>query len=133
MRGPTLSLILTLLLVSCAREKAQVKAAVPVKPAEQSESESSAPRVATSHDDTQDLARQLRDPDLLNQLDEPTPTPLPRSGTGVSARKPFVIKGVESTPAPLPDSRPVPKPPIGKPEVPGSNDTGSPKSPGSGN
>jgi hypothetical protein len=133
MRSPTLPLILSLFLVACSRETAKVRATAPVKPADMGAPGNANPGSVKPADDSQDLVRQLRDPDLLNQLDDPTQNTSRRPASALDLNKRVVIKGVDSTPAPIPDSRPVPRPPMDQPVLPGTNDTSLPKSPGSGN
>ena len=103
----------------------QVPINAPVTPAVKKENATTA-TTPTPADDSVDLANQLRDPDLLNRLDDPS-----QQGTQKATpkpNKPVVIKGTDLPPDPTNRNRPTPAPPL-----PPINGASGDKTPGSGN
>lgn len=118
-------ILLALPVLSCTRKMMQVPINAPVTPAVKKENTTTATTPPPA-DDSVDLANQLRDPDLLNRLDDPS-----QQGTQQATpkpNKPVVIKGSDLPPEPTNSNRPTPAPPL--PPISGA--TGG-KTPGSGN
>lgn len=120
-------ILLALPSLSCTRKMIQVPINAPVTPAVKKDHASASPAATapTPEDDSADLANQLRDPDLLNRLDDPS-----QQGTQKATpkpNKPVVIKGSD-LPEPPKSGQPTPAPPL--PPISGA--TGG-KTPGSGN
>lgn len=121
-------ILLALPSLSCTRKMIQVPINAPVTPAVKKDNAPASPttKASTPADDSVDLANQLRDPDLLNRLDDPS-----QQGTQKATpkpNKPVVIKGSDLPPEPPKSDRPTPAPPL--PPISGA--TGD-KTPGSGN
>lgn len=120
-----------LLISSCAKKEPTPEPvpAVVNKPAQ--------PRVkqptVTDADADLELANQLRDPDLLNRLDGPESA---GTETVTNVRKPagqVVIKPTTVPTVDMPKTQgPTPEPPVQKPEIPGTAEAATNKSPTSG-
>lgn len=121
--------ILTGLAVSCTRKMIQVPVHPAVSPTGSRDGTSAAgEKTVTPNDDSTDLANQLRDPDLLNQLDDPTAAPTGNSIKKPRSGKPVIINGSSPLPEPVAPEKNTPEPPIEKPELPQSSEDPSPKS-----
>lgn len=119
-------ILLALHSLACTRKMIQVPINAPVKPVAKKENATvAAPAPA---DDSLDLANQLRDPDMLNRLDDPAQQDAQKSPSKPNTNKPVVIKGSDQPPEPPNSNRPTPAPPL--PPINGA--TGG-KTPGSGN
>ncbi|MFM2171750.1 MAG: hypothetical protein RI957_1979 [Verrucomicrobiota bacterium] len=118
---------LAILAVSCTRKAEEVSvhpAVVPLNTA--GGNDPTAEEEIKAPDDSSDLTQQLRDPDLLNRLDDDAP-----KGSGSATVKPtgapIIIKGVDVPPDPIGSPGVAPSPPIGKPTIPtGSDEKRSP-------
>ena len=123
--------ILSLCFVSCAKkEPEQTVIAAPVKKIKK-------PEVAapTQTNSDQELANELREPDLLNQLDSSL---LQNESNTVSnpirpTNQPVVIKGSDKAPEMVEPKTPAPAPPVPSPKVPPVIDTTAKKISGAGN
>lgn len=116
-------LLLTILAwssVACTRKMIQVPVNRPVQTAKKPGSESS--NTSTVTDDSLDLAQQLRDPDLLNRIDDPAQNANDKQPMRTPGSKPVVIRGSDVPPEPLQGNRQTPAPPIGKPDLPNTNE-----------
>lgn len=120
--------------VSCAKKEpdaAATSAVVEVKPPRRGHATTTS--LPATAGDSQDLALQLRNPDLLNQLEGAEQQAAKKEPNKVPGSKPIIIKGSDSPPAIPTDPKPTPSPPISKPEVPSANDANATKNPGTGN
>ncbi|MFY7816961.1 MAG: hypothetical protein ACOVRB_01210 [Akkermansiaceae bacterium] len=122
--------ILASLMLSCSQKNQEEVVHVPVtcQPTEAAET-AITPEVNQPKDDPHDLANQLRDPDLLNRLDDPGTSAPDNPLTNPNRGKPVMIKGSDLPPDPTPIPPTTPLPPSEKPELLGDRDGSSKKSP----
>lgn len=126
--------IMTGLTVSCTRKMIDVPVHPAMTPADtKGNSRSDTDGLDQKNDDSNDLANQLRDPDLLNRLDDPNSPVAGNASSKPNAGKPVVIRGSDLPPEPMTPPKSTPQPPLGKPSLPTDNDGSSKPPPGTGN
>ena len=123
--------IFSLCYFSCAKKEPEPAAiSAPVK------------KITQSHGDTlpqansdQELANELREPDMLNQLDSSLLQNDRRTVSNPTRTNnhPVVIKGSDKAPEMVEPKTPAPAPPVPAPSVPKASDTTAKKIPGAGN
>lgn len=127
----TTSLLIAAILSSCAKKEPEVAPTpAPVKRTVTHKTTESMPQA----DADLELANELRDPDLLQQLDPTTGatgSSTPVTNTNVRpVNQPVVIKGSDAIPEIPQPTTPPPNPPIPAPKVP-AIDANTTKNPGS--
>ena len=108
--------------VGCTRKMIQVPVNRPVQSTSKPGAGHAPATGAEATDDSLDIARQLRDPDLLNRIDDPAQNATGKQPIKNPGGSPVVIKGTESPPEPIQGNPTTPAPPIGKPELPKTNE-----------
>ncbi len=115
--------ILTGLAVSCTRKLDSQPVHPAIEPSGSGDSAiSSAENTIRAADDSGDLAQQLRDPNLLDRLDDPDAPDASHPKAKPEAGKPIIIKGSELPPEPIAPPRSTPQPPLEKPALPEGKD-----------
>lgn len=105
--------------VSCWKKKAEPTAIEAVDtPAPPKNSKAPNPSLPKSADDSQDLANQLRDPDVLNQLEGTDQQNSNKVSPKPPSSQPVIIKGSDVPPVLPTNQKPTPAPPISKPKLP---------------
>lgn len=105
--------------VSCWKKKDEPAAVEAVDaPTKPTNGRAPSPSLPKPADDSQDLANQLRDPDVLNQLEGTDQQNSNKESPKPLGSQPVIIKGSDLPPV-LPNSqKPTPVPPISKPKLP---------------
>jgi hypothetical protein len=120
-------------LVGCTKKEPEPTPVAEVQPAAPKTASTGTTRTQAEAVDTLDLATQLRDPNVLNQIDGPESANPPKATNPPAGNKPVVIKASNTTPELPIKQSPTPAPPLTKPEVPAVNDANAVKTPGAGN